>query len=108
MQCPHCDEIAQYQIEGPHDYVCPNGHASILADEPHEVLHPQPYKPVTRDELVTFLDESEDTLTREEVREAILAAWDIAMAVVAFSSDQKIVPPHPRSRNVQRFLAVTR
>lgn len=83
MQCPHCDETANYQTDGPHDYVCPNGHASKLIDEPNEVLHPQPYRAVTREELLAFLDdaEHEDTLPREEVREAILAAWDIAVSL---------------------------
>lgn len=34
-------------------------------------------KPVTREELIAFLDENRPS-TREEVHEAILAAWDVA------------------------------
>ncbi len=35
--------------------------------------------PVTRDELVEFLDGPGDMVAREELREAILAAWDVAV-----------------------------
>jgi hypothetical protein len=79
MQCPHCDETASWRTDRIGPYVCPNGHESELSDElPMYGPEPKP-KPVTRDELVEFLDGAEDMLTREEVREAILAAWDIAM-----------------------------
>lgn len=61
-------------------------------------------KPVTRDELVAFLDESEDTLTREEVREAILAAWDFAMFQVPGAD----VGEHAEDAAWERFRAVTR
>lgn len=99
MQCPHCDKDALY-VDGA--YTCPNGHESQLIDEPR-VYGPEPApKPVTREELLAFLDEA-DCLTREEVHEAIVAAWEIAMHAVHGGEDLQHL-----CANEERFLAVTK
>jgi len=92
MQCPHCDKDALW-IEGA--YVCSNGHES-LDDEPLS-FGPEPKpRPVTREEIVTFLDDN-CSMTREEVHEAILAAWDLASSEETVGEKSAVI----------RFRAVT-